>query len=503
MSGKQLTIAAVLVALAGARPASAETLFDAIRMAYETNPALRAQQAQLRATDENYVQAKSALGPQINFSGQGGRQWARVDQAASVFSGATTTNYHATTGNGDFSLTQPIYSSGAGHAQLEGAKAGVLGGREDLRQLEAQVLQAVITAYLDVRRDRSTIKVLQDEIDHLTSDLDEIKAKGAAGTLTRTDVAEAEAQLLNARAELKQAQGRLESSNAEYLDIVGQNPGELAPEPDLPGIPKTVDQAFNTADQNNPQILSAIQAEAAARQKVAEAKAATGPTVSLKMDAQVQPVEPYLAHEYYRDYTAEVVVNQQLFTSGMNSSKIRQALAQDNQAELTIETTRRDVVQGVSRAWAGIASTRDAIAVEIHQVAVEQAAVEGNRIEQRVGTRSTFELITAEAALTNAQVALLQSRHDEYLARAQLLFSMGLLEARYMTPGVQLYDPAASLKKVENKFPIPWEGAVDRLDSLGHGAGPAPRASAPGAGSARPIDMPPLPPSPQPDPPQP
>jgi outer membrane protein len=502
MSARGLRIAAVVAALSGAGPASAENLFDAIRLAYESNPALRGQRALLRATDETFVQARAALGPQVSLNGQGGQQWARVDQS-SPFSPVRVLKSHALTGNGDLSIVQPLYASGAAHAQLEGARASVLAGREDLRQMEAQVLEAVITAYLDVRRDRATIKVLEDEIDHLTRDFEEIKAKGAAGTLTKTDVAESEARLLAARAQLHIAQQRLIASNAEYLDIVGQSPGDLDPEPELPGIPRTVDEAFNAAEQNNPQLLSAIQAERAAREKVAQAKAQTGPNVSLKLDAQIQPVEPYLPSQYYRDLSVAAVISQPLFTSGMNSSKIREALERDNQAMLTVETTRRDVVQAVSRSWSALVGTRDAIEVQQQQVLAEEAAVKGNRVEQRVGSRSTFELMNAEFELTNSQVSLLQNRHDEYLARAQLLSAMGLLEARFLTPGVQTYDPAASLKRVVGKVPVPWIDAVDAFDSLGREAGPPPRISTPHAGSTRPAGLPSMPASPKPDSPQP
>ena len=45
------------------RPACAETLADAIALAYETNPTLQAQRATQRALDENYVQARTGWRP--------------------------------------------------------------------------------------------------------------------------------------------------------------------------------------------------------------------------------------------------------------------------------------------------------------------------------------------------------------------------------------------------------------------------------------------------------
>ena len=55
----------VLSLAAGA--ASAETLAEAIALAYETNPTLQAQRAEQRALDETYVQARTALRPTLDL----------------------------------------------------------------------------------------------------------------------------------------------------------------------------------------------------------------------------------------------------------------------------------------------------------------------------------------------------------------------------------------------------------------------------------------------------
>ncbi|HEX5776021.1 MAG TPA: type I secretion protein TolC, partial [Caulobacteraceae bacterium] len=54
-----------LLAAAGAR---GETLADAIALAYQTNPTLQEQRASQRALDENYVQARTGLRPNVDAS---------------------------------------------------------------------------------------------------------------------------------------------------------------------------------------------------------------------------------------------------------------------------------------------------------------------------------------------------------------------------------------------------------------------------------------------------
>ena len=65
------------LALAIAAPASAETLAEAIALAYESNPTLQAQRATQRALDENWVQARTGYRPQASITGSIGPPFGR------------------------------------------------------------------------------------------------------------------------------------------------------------------------------------------------------------------------------------------------------------------------------------------------------------------------------------------------------------------------------------------------------------------------------------------
>ena len=62
--------------------ASAETLSDAIALAYRSNPALLAARADQRALDEQYIQARDALGPTAGISEQHSREDAQERRPA-------------------------------------------------------------------------------------------------------------------------------------------------------------------------------------------------------------------------------------------------------------------------------------------------------------------------------------------------------------------------------------------------------------------------------------
>ena len=462
---KPAVVALVLsLALACPPSASAETLYEAITLAYQTSPVLGAQRAALSATDEGYVQARAGYGPQVSLSASGGETAARIQQPGGVFASATDTSFNAATGQVDLSAVQTLYTAGANRAEVAGAKASILAGRANLRETESQLILNAITAYLDVRRDRDSVDILRDEIASLTRTFEEIRAKGAALQLTRTDVAEAEARLLSAKSKLNLAMGRLQVSSAAYLKVVGRPPGTLAVEPDLPGTPAGIDDALQIAARNNPQIVAALETENAAKARIEQQKAGFGPTVSLRLDASVAPLAPYLPRQYDRSLSASVVVNQPIFTSGLNSSRVREAADRDRQSLLNVEIARRDVIEKVANAWNELSSIREAAAIQTRQVDVEEVAAKGAAIEEKVGFRTTIELLNATLELADSRISLLQSRHDEYLAKATLLAEMGMLELRYLVPNARLYDPAAAFDRVRNAGLPPWAPILEAVD---------------------------------------
>jgi outer membrane protein len=84
--------------------------------------------------------------------------------------------------------------------------------------------------------------------------------------------------------------------------------------------------------------------------------------------------------------------------------------------------------------------------------------------EYRVGLRSTFDILYAQQQLRDAEVSVLGSERDRYVAQATLLRQIGLLEARAIMTGVQLHDPAKHLRDIEHKHTVPWEVLLAGLD---------------------------------------
>jgi outer membrane protein len=443
--------------------ARAETLADALTLAYQANPTLLSQRAQLQATDEGYVQAEAGYRPTVNL--QGTASYTKSPQPT-LFGGVNETE--ANSGSGALSLTQPIYTGGRVTSAVNVAKAQIMAGREQLRGVEANVLFNAIQAYCDVLRDRASLKIQRGSLAALQDATDEIRARYKSGANTATDASQAEAQLEAGRALVYSAQAQLEVSNAEYVAAVGQSPGELSPPPPLPAMPTSVDNAFDISEGESPVIRQARFTEAANRAQVQQARAATRPTVSLNAAiGSAGLVVPLSRTQYERTAQATVTFTQPLFTGGLTSSQIREAVAQDNSARLQIEAARRTAIQTVSQAWSQSAAARLNTVADAAEVTAAQATFDGIRVEYRAGLRQTLDVLIAQETLRDAQIALEAAKHDEYVASALLLNAVGRLEARVLLQGQPLYQPQVSFRRNEAKNAVPWEIAPKVLDQLG------------------------------------
>jgi len=477
----RLMAATVCVAALSALPAAAETLADAIALAYQNNPTLQAQRATQRAQDEAYVQARTNWRPTLSLSGGWSYSETAIPFRVGTLTGAFDRNGDGIPDNfgrsdsaltrAGLTFTQPLWTGGRAAAAVNAANADVLAGRENLRRIEAQVMASVIQAYSDTRRDQEALRIRQENVTVLTRQLQESQARFDVGEVTRTDVAQSQARLAQAQALLQQSVAQLAITRAGYATVVGQNPGELAPEPSLAYLlPANPDDAYKVAEEQNPQLRGQQYAEQASRARVAGARAERMPTVGAQASVEFrnQVREEVWDRDFFtRGTSLGVQVNVPLFSGGLVSSRIRQATERNTSDRITVEGVRRNVVQGVTQFWSQLIAARANIASSEEQVRAARIAAEGTREEQKVGLRTTIDVLNAEQELRQAELNQVTSRRDEYVAAANVLATMGRLEAKNLIPSVPQYDAAKNFRKLRMTWGwVPWEEPIAIVDGV-------------------------------------
>lgn len=435
---------ALWLGLYGAMPqtAMAETLNEALAIAYSGNPTLLAQRARLRATDETLPEARSGWRPTVTATGDAG--------VATIDSGSVGQEDLQPLSYG-LSLSQPLYRGGRTVAGVSRAQNLILAERALLRSVEQTVLLEAATAYINVLRDTAVLGLNTKTEQVLRRELNATEDRYRVGELTLTDVAQARARLSGAVAGRIQAQGDLEATRAEYIRVIGKAPEDLSIPPPTAGLPQNLASALEALQDGNPELAAARYQEEASADDVALARSEMLPTLSL--DGRVTHSEETTSRVGETDsasITAQLSIP--LYQAGGPSARVRQAKQNASEKRVAVNEAERSARAQATAAWQSLATARARVSQFESQVEANRTALEGTREQARVGSRILLDVLNAEQELLLAEVNLVSARRDTFVAGLEVLAAIGRLTARDLALPVEYYDETAYYNKVKNKI---------------------------------------------------
>jgi len=442
------TFAVMAAAVLAATPASAQTLTEAFAYTYNNNPQILAQRALLRATDEQVPQALANWRPTVTLTGTAG-----FERAGIAARGSSTQFSSFEPRAADLRITQPLYRGGRTEAQTRQAINTVQSTRAQTLGVETQVFQSVAQTYLDVVRDQTLVEVNRSNEQVLRRQLEATQDRFRVGEVTRTDVAQAESQLAQATAQRINAEGQLEVSRANYARAVGHPPGRLVQPRERPVLPATRDEALTLAANNNPNVISAMFTELAARDNIDLVRGQLLPTINLVGDLN-RSFAPSVSLQTTRQDTASAVLQltMPLYEGGAIWSQTRAAEQTVGQRRGQLDDARRLAVQQATQAWETLQSARAAITSFGAAVRAAQIALEGIQQEALVGSRTVIDVLISEQQLFTTQSQLVGAQHDAALAEFNLAAATGRLIAPELRLPVQLYDMERHYRAVKDKW---------------------------------------------------
>ena len=437
-----LLAAALVGEAAQSQDATAQTLEEALVLAYENNPTLQAQRARLRAVDEEVPEALAGWRPSIEIAGEVGATYSRTDGMIPNAGSHTVVPYGV-----GLSAVAPIYQGGRVSAQVESAESRVNAARAQLQGTEQSILLETATAYMDVLRYSAEIELSRSSERVVRRQLQAARDRLAVGEVTRTDVAQAEARLAQAGAERVAAEGGMMSARAMFQQVTGRLAGILSWPPVPMGLPESEEDALATANDANPSIAAASFIAQAAQADIEAAAAALRPQVSIVGDIRQRFDQSDLIEE---SSNASIVasVRLPLYQGGAANARVRQSKQLAAQRLLELDQARRSVQEQVAHAWRALTSARAQIAAFESQVAAAAVALDGVEQETQVGLRTTLDVLDAEQEHFKAQINLVRAQREEIAAAYSLKAAIGALTAQQLGLPVDLYDPEAHYRGV-------------------------------------------------------
>lgn len=436
----------------GLQPVKAdETIASALASAYRGNPVLQAERARQRATDEQVPQALSGWRPTVVTDASGGAEWAKTKPGRS-----SDTNPASVT----IGLSQPIFSGFQTVSGTKVAEANVAAGRQNLLQVEQQVLLDAATAYMNVLRDREIVRLRVRTVGALREQLRASQVRFDVGEITKTDVEQSRASLALAEADLAVARSNAQASDAYFVRVVGHSPGKLAYPRLSRRVPGSVQAAIAQAERINPQILAAAFNAEAARHNIDLAESQLYPQLSLQASYGLNK-DPSSSIQKAEQGAILGSLTIPLYDGGLATSQVREAKQTASQQRINILSASRDVRESVVASWYILNAAGQTITSFRTQVSANQLALEGVRQEAQVGTRTTLDVLDAIQTLVISQISLVSAQRDQIVAGYQLIASVGNMTARDLGLSVEYYDAEENYRNVRNKL---WGVKADTLD---------------------------------------
>ena len=412
----------------------AEDLMDAYRQAIANDPVLSTADAARLVVAEAVPQARSALLPQLS-AGLGLAQIRGGSGSITSSNGnIVTTGLAGHIRERDLSttLSQPIVNLAA-IANLRAAHAYSDAQGEIYRAALQNLYVRVAAAYFTVLVAQDNLDVYHSYEDAYKQEFDQSSVRFRNGLATAADVSQSQAYYMYIKSRRISAQDNLKDAR-RALEQITDHPvvGLKKLRDNLPmQPPKPADARawVDAAMQGNPVILAAHYAVSADEHRVSAARAGHLPTLNATLQygkfGSWSSAVPGAAGYGPGVTTIGLMLNVPLFSGGLTQSQVRQALAQRDEDQGTLESRRRQAARDAHNYYNLVLDGIDQVDAARTSVEAARKSLASMRAGYEIGTQSLTNVVFAIQTLANSQNEYTYVRHQFILNKLLLKQAAG------------------------------------------------------------------------------
>ncbi|HRL91122.1 MAG TPA: TolC family outer membrane protein [Comamonas denitrificans] len=404
----------------------------AYEAALQHDATILAERAAAQAAQERLPQALSQRRPSLSLSAGQNRNHLE-SQTANMLGQRSVSERYYDSNNAALQLRQPLYRP-AILAQIKQARAQVQDADAVLDVNENDLLERVAQAYFDALLGQVQLDLASAQKTAFAAQLQSAQKGFAAGVGMRTDVDEAQAQMDLAHAQVLQAQQALDLARRRLALLLGVPVAQLVQLADLDTqrfapsapVPTSAEQWIALAEESSPQLQALRARLRAAQAEVDKAQAGHKPTLDVVATVSRSDSDSVTSiNTVYKQKYVGVQLNVPLYSGGYVSSTVRQALAEVQRMQQTLEAAQRDLSNQVYEQFSAMTEGVLRIAALEQAVRSAQQALLSSQKSLQAGARTTVDVLNAEQQLTVAQRDLAQARYGYVLAHLKLQMLAG------------------------------------------------------------------------------
>lgn len=349
---------------------------------------------------EQYTQARAARLPNLS----GVAIYTQQDQPPA--SAPSTPSNLTSQSVAKLSVTQPLFRGFSEFAALRQTRALVGAQNDDYRR-------ARVLLFEDVAQNFYTVLSLERDLVHYAEEISQnqarekdLLARVRIGRSRKSEVLNVQATISSLRAEVEQIRGQLRSARETLAFLSGREASTPLRDSQATIFRVEPVDAYLAGLDERPDILASKQRYVAAREKVSVVKGARLPSVDLSGNYYFE------RPGYLKDigWDVQLSLTLPLYNGGSESSKIREAVSQQTQAQLAMSEARRLAEQEVRAAYAAVVfdlAQRDALEKSTEAASKSYQA---QLREYRLSLVSNLDVLQALTALQQNRRALDRAR---------------------------------------------------------------------------------------------
>ncbi len=407
-----------------------ESLLDIYQQALAHDPTLASALSANQAAQEIIEQGKALYRPTINFNAETNAVQSDIRYISSTRdpSKSNFENYKY-----GVDARQPIYRK-QNLIQIEQAATQVSQADKQLHLSQQTLILRTTQAYFDVLIAQDKIDLIDAQKTAISSQLEQAKANFQVGTVTITDVNEAQARYDLTVAQEIAAVNEYQIAKHLLQAITGQFPPKLASvKADIKtnNLAQSMDSWLEVAAQNNLNIQIQQDIAKYSEQEIERSKAGHLPT----LDAVASYTDSYANGSASAFSTGNELktgaiglqLQIPLYQGGATSSLVRQAALNKQKAQDDVEIARRQTELDTQRAYLNLSTTIAQVKALDQALISSQSQLDSTKLGYEVGVRTTVDVLNAQQQLFSAKRDLLQARYNYLVNIIRLKAASGVV----------------------------------------------------------------------------
>ncbi len=404
----------------GEEAARTVTLEEAYEMAAATHEAVRMSEEGVTQAQAVVGKATSLILPQLGL--EAGYTRYSEQQKAGAFVTQPDVSKRL-----DVKLTQSIYTGGIEWSAIRQGRLLIEKNRERHKYARQSVLLQTARAYYGALKAGREVGIRRAALKRAEERRKVAYARFKVGEATRSAVLRAEAEVSAKDAELIKAESSLQDAGHVLKRVIGSEDHVNAVEPARQTLTAVdADTLVNASYEARLDYRQAVIDQRLSEESITYARGNFLPRLRLEGQYSLRAQDPETTFFQEDSASASIILTYPIFEGGLRRAEMNEVLSRRREAELRLQSLRKDMETEVRAAFNAVESQKAVIEAYRKRLSFAEEDYKTVFEQFKHGLATTVDVIDAGTELEAAEGSLMNAVYDLELAVVALKYSVGI-----------------------------------------------------------------------------